>query len=192
MRVPRYPIETDMEAVRETYLTLEDDTISRQFLESQSQHYKLDTSLKSVHISSNIRIQWGEKSEHIQMATNKWRSNAGSIDLYMVFQWLKEEVGVKKILEVVVEDFADGERRPHSDKAIVECLKGLQVESWDWRRMDIPSDVIVDAAGEHVKTLYLYCSGLRAVLQSWSDRGGLARLKNVRHPSNQRSHAARH
>ncbi len=121
----------------------------------------------------------GAASEEMQITTDKWRSNAGSVDLYMVFKWLKDDVKVKKILEVVVEDFADGESKPHSDKAIVECLKDLQVETWDWRRMDIPSQVIVEAAGEHVKTLYLYCSGLRAVLQSWSDRGGLANLKKV-------------
>lgn len=105
----------------------------------------------------------------------------------MIFHWLKEpsQVGVKKVLEVVVDDFEDGERKPHSDKVIVESLKGLQVETWDWRRMDISSDVIFDAAGEHVNTLYLYCSGLRAVLKSWSDRSGLAKLKKVWLTANQ-------
>jgi hypothetical protein len=101
----------------------------------------------------------------------------GNTDLFMVFHWLKSTIGVKKVFEVVVDELAKSPG--HSDRAIVECLKNLDVETWNWRRMDIPVDVIIDAAGDHVKSLYLYCSGLRAVLQSWSDTKGLVNLKHV-------------
>jgi hypothetical protein len=118
----------------------------------------------------------------------KWGC-VGSVDLYMVFHWLKKEVGVNKILEVVVEDGArrkwtndriPGSRQiPHSDQAIIQCLDGLGVESLDWQREDIPADVIVRGAGSDIKKLRLYCSGRQAVLQGWADRQGLARLQNV-------------
>ncbi|KAL1913842.1 hypothetical protein Sste5344_000109 [Sporothrix stenoceras] len=69
--------------------------------------------------------------------------------------------------------------RRHSDKAIVECLKGLDVETWDWQRPDIPCSAIQEAAGDSVKTLYLYSSGLDAVLESWASPSGLPRLKKL-------------
>lgn len=111
----------------------------------------------------------------------------------MIFHWLKQpkkdqvqgttkkdRPGTKKVFEVMVDELSTTSGTlPHSDKAIVECLRGLDVETWDWRRMDIPFDVIRDAAGNSVKTLYLYCSGLKAVLQSWSDTKGLVNLPNV-------------
>ncbi|OIW30488.1 hypothetical protein CONLIGDRAFT_630469, partial [Coniochaeta ligniaria NRRL 30616] len=149
--------------------------------------------LRSVHIANNVSVRWDDATSPMRKRAGKW-AGAGNIDLYMVFQWLKEKkglekTGVKKIIEVLVEDGAkpDGraddqegrEQKPHSDEVIVECLKDLGVEILDWRRLDIPTDVIVDAAGESVKTLYLYCSGLRAVLQSWADQRGLARLREV-------------
>ena len=123
---------------------------------------------------------------------SKWDC-AGNVDLFMLFHWLKTEVMVKKVLEVVIDDGArkevtvDGrptaEKKSHSDRAIVECLKGLDVETLDWQRVDIPAEVIVRAAGKSVKSLYLYCSGLQAVLQSWADTQGLSRLENVSNSS---------
>ncbi|KAF3902571.1 hypothetical protein ABW21_db0207233 [Orbilia brochopaga] len=103
----------------------------------------------------------------------------GSTHLYMIFHWLKfrESHPVEKVFEVVVDDFGDEQTKPHSDDAIIECLKNLQVETWDWRHMDIPTKVIYDSA-PHVKILYLYCSGLKAVLEAWAGTEGLATLRN--------------
>lgn len=86
---------------------------------------------------------------------------------------------MKKIFEVVVDDLPADGTKPHSDKAIIKCLEGLGVETWDWRRMDIPVHVIAKSAGQQVKMLNLYCSGLRAVLQSWSGTDGLVTLEHV-------------
>ncbi|TFB02667.1 hypothetical protein CCMA1212_005148 [Trichoderma ghanense] len=169
-------------SAREIFLTLDDDIVSWEFLESQKRHYKLDTSLKRVHICNSVSVYWDDMSlEHRKIAAG-WGC-AGNVDLFMVFQWLKTEVKVKKILEVVVHDgarrgvtadeVATREKKPHSDTAIVHCLEDLGVETLDWQRMDIPADVIVEGAGQSIRTLYLYCSGLKAVLQSWADRRGL-------------------
>ena len=157
----------------------------------QRRHYKLDTSLKRVHISSGVSVQWDDMSLETRKIATKWDC-AGNTDLFMLFHWLKTEIMVKKILEVVVDDGARkevtldslpiSEKKSHSDRAIVECLNGLDVETLDWQRVDIPAEVIVRAARKSVKYLYLYCSGLQAVLQSWADTQGLSRLGNVSPP----------
>lgn len=151
-------------------------------LDAKKKHYNLDTVLKLVHITNTVKIDWDLTSlqtTEARDAAEKWDC-AGNTDLYMVFHWLKNSANVQKVLQVTVEDSGKGKDwRPHSDKAIVECLKDLDIETWAWKRDDIPSDVIVDSCGNHVKTLYLWCSGLKAVLQSWSEERGLARLKAV-------------
>ncbi|KAJ6262551.1 hypothetical protein Dda_3362 [Drechslerella dactyloides] len=165
--------------VREIYLAFEEnDSISWESLKRQSQHYKLDTTLRTVQIPK-VRINWGVESRTAHQKAMSWNC-FGSTHLYMIFYWLKfrDSLPVKKVFEVVVDDFGDEQTKSHSDKAILECLRGLQVETWDWRRMDIPTEVIYESAGEHVKTLYLYCSGTKAVLEAWADTNGLARLKN--------------
>lgn len=138
--------------------------------------------LKRVHIMNTVKIDWDSTSAQATKAketTGGWGC-AGNVDLYMVFHWLKNNAKVQKVLQVIVEDSGEGKQwRPHSDKAIVECLRGLDIESWAWKRDDIPSGVIEASCGEHVKTLFLWCSGRKAVLQSWSDGRGLARLKAV-------------
>lgn len=171
-----------MRLEKQVFLTLDDETICSELLEKQSSHYRLDKLLKAVHILNNNQIQWDDKNKEALKIANSWRC-PGNTDLFMVFHWLKDRrdgrPGVKKVFEVMVEDLSYSEKGPHSDRAIVECLKELKVETWDWRRMDIPTEVIAEAAGEHVKTLFLYCSGLKAVLQSWSDTKGLVNLKSV-------------
>ena len=79
---------------------------------------------------------------------------------------------MKNIIDAFVEDFEEQDRKSHSDQPIEECLRDLNV--WN-----ILSDVIYHAAGENLKICYLYCSETKAVLKSWADKNGLARLKNV-------------
>ena len=163
---------------RENYLVFEyEDIVSGEDLERMRKHYKLDTVLRCVIISS-IMVKWDDRNIKQKKEVDSWKC-VGGTDLYMIFAWLKERVMVKNIVEVVVEDFEEQGKKSHSDQTIEECLRDLNVEIWNWKRMNIPSDVIYNAAGENVKVVYLYCSGIKAVLQSWSDRNGLARLKNV-------------
>ncbi|KKO97684.1 hypothetical protein THAR02_10213 [Trichoderma harzianum] len=175
------------DTAKEIFLTLDDDIISWEFLESQKLHYKLDTSLKRVHILNSVSIHWDEFSLEARKIATSWKC-AGNFDLFMVFFWLKHEIKVKKIVEVVVDDGAGEEespndiseigKKPHSDQAIIECLKGLAVETLNWKRMDIPAEVIIEGAGKNVRRLHLYCSGSQAVLQSWADSNGLSKLEN--------------
>ncbi|MCJ1394257.1 hypothetical protein MMC18_007135 [Xylographa bjoerkii] len=158
----------------ETHLGFQrDDPVSRESLRKLDNHYKLDTILKSIYIPQ-IAIDWDDEARDSKVETDKWKCE-GQTELFLVFDWLKKIKRVKKVIDVSVDDF----KRPHSDVAIINCLTELKVETWDWRRMDISSDVIANAAGEYVKVVYLYCSGLNAVLQSWSDTSGLPTLKNL-------------
>lgn len=159
---------------------MKDVTVSKKTLDSLCQHFRPDRQLKSVSIE-NVQIEWDQASKPYLDAQD-WGC-AGSSDLYLVFNWLKQTQSVRKVFQVSVNDFDDQSSgslwRRHSDKAIVECLKGLGVETWDWQRPDIPCSAIQEAAGDSVKTLYLYSSGLDAVLESWASPGGLPRLKNL-------------
>ncbi|KAF5488712.1 hypothetical protein CGCF413_v013009 [Colletotrichum fructicola] len=165
---------------REIFLTLSEEMISSEFLENQRMHYKLDTLLQSVYIANNNEVRWNDEKawdEKTHEMVTEWGC-LGDTNLFMVFHWLKDQIRVKKVFEVVVDELLTS-KLGHSDMAIVKCLQNLDVETWDWRRMDIPANVIIDAAGDHVKSLYLYCSGLKAVLQSWSDTRGLVNLKRL-------------
>ncbi|PVH73216.1 subtilisin-like protein, partial [Cadophora sp. DSE1049] len=94
----------------------------------------------------------------------------------LIFHWLKNVVRVDQVLRVVVEDL-DG--KSHSDTAILNSLKNLNVQTWNWKKLDISSDVIYQAAGS-VTEVYLYCSGNNAVLRGWSDSQGLVLLKTLK------------
>lgn len=120
-----------------------------------------------------IKVEWGDNTE-VKKKTKDWGC-VGETALFLIFHWIKQTSHVRKLIEVVVDDFEE----PHSDEAIINCLTGLKVEVWDWRRMDISSDVIMSVAGKHVRVVHLYCSGLNAVLRSWSAATGLPTLELV-------------
>ncbi|CAK7206066.1 hypothetical protein SEUCBS139899_008849 [Sporothrix eucalyptigena] len=165
---------------KEIDFPLKDMIISKKTLDSLCQHFRPDRHLKSVSVE-NVQIEWDQTSKPY-LDTQEWGC-AGNSDLYLVFNWLRQTQSVRKIFQVSVNDFddqsSDNVWRRHSDKAIVECLKGFNVETWDWQRPDIPCSAIYEAAGDSVKTLYLYSSGLDAVLESWASPGGLPRLKKL-------------
>ena len=55
------------------------------------------------------------------------------------------------------------------DGSIEAALKGLDVEVWNWKKMDISIATIRNAA-PNARKACLYSSGNNAVLQGWSDR----------------------
>ena len=71
----------------------------------------------------------------------------------------------------------DDDETPHSDEAIEE-LSVFNIEEWDWRKIDLCSEVIYKAAKKAEK-VFLYSSGNNAVLRSWSGIDGLKRLEQV-------------
>jgi hypothetical protein len=159
------------------------ELISGKSLSQLSKHYSIDTTLRCVYIPK-VKVEWDELcgESKAKLVEKEWQC-AGGIDLFMIFDWLKTTRKVKKLIEVVVDDSEDAIGVQHSDHAIVKCLQDLQVEVWDWQRLDIPSDVIFRAAENNVRVVHLYCSGLNAVLRSWSDRSGLPMLKKVGLPA---------
>ena len=83
--------------------------------------------------------------------------------------------GVDTILKLTVDDL---EQPAHSDVAIETALKGKAVEIWDWKKVDICSEVIRRAAPD-VREVNLYWSGQNAVLRGWGEKEGLPQLKNL-------------
>ncbi|GAB1316999.1 hypothetical protein MFIFM68171_07209 [Madurella fahalii] len=100
---------------------------------------------------------------------------SGRRDLVQVFDGLRKK-GVKTILKVVVDDSLSP---PHTDEAIEESLRNLDVEVWDWKKTDLCTEVIYNAA-PRVREVHLYWGGNNAVLRGWSDEGGLKKLSELR------------
>jgi hypothetical protein len=95
-----------------------------------------------------------------------------------VFEWLKGENGVDKVFKVRVNDLGE---RPHKESDIRKALKDVEVDEWDWKKPDISSYTIIEAA-KSVKILNLYWSGSNEVLQGWSCKHTLATLPKVSVP----------
>lgn len=87
---------------------------------------------------------------------------------------------MREIIRVMV--FDDG-LLPHADASIVEALYGFKVEVWDWKRVDLCSDVIYESS-PCVTEVSLYSSGNNAVLMGWASSEGLgncAKFPQVRY-----------
>jgi len=93
----------------------------------------------------------------------------GRDDMTYIFGWLFQR-GVRKILKVTV---VDNEFPAHRDGAIVECLMQFGVEIWDWKKLDLWSEVIHKSTPV-VRQINLYSSGNQAVLKGWSAAGRFA------------------
>ncbi|KAM0254704.1 hypothetical protein ACHAQJ_006485 [Trichoderma viride] len=99
----------------------------------------------------------------------------GRRDLCYIFDRLRKK-GVKTILKVIIDDSV---MPAHSDEAIEDALKFMDVEIWDWKRTDLCSEVICRVASK-AREVNLYWSGNNAVLRGWSEEGGLKRLGELR------------
>jgi hypothetical protein len=54
----------------------------------------------------------------------------------------------------------------------------MSVEDWDWRKIDLCSEVIHTVA-PMVRTVHLYWGGNNAILRGWSEPEGLAKLEKL-------------
>lgn len=94
-------------------------------------------------------------------------------EMEQIFRWLKDEKKVRSILKIKVQDV----KEPHSDEEIENCLKSIEgILEWDWERLDLDSDVIVNSA-PNARVVHLYWARNNAVLKSWSAQGGLKELR---------------
>lgn len=99
----------------------------------------------------------------------------GRRDLCYIFDRLRKK-GVKTVLKVIIDDST---MPAHSDEAIEDALKFMDVEIWDWKRTDLCSEVIYRVASK-AREVHLYWSGNNAVLRGWSEEGGLKRLSQLK------------
>lgn len=127
----------------------------------------------------NLTISGGDELLDTTSSDSELSSNIytlrSRLDYVKVFNWLRKKGGVRKVLEANIED---DETEPHCDEAIEAALKGLDVEILNWKKLDLCSDVLWNAARD-VKELFLYSSANNDVLRSWSAEDGLGRLPKV-------------
>ncbi|KFY46705.1 hypothetical protein V494_00369 [Pseudogymnoascus sp. VKM F-4513 (FW-928)] len=138
---------------------------------NQSQEFEASNRLKVSKESQGVNESKDSKPDSKVYLT---RDASGLKSAGVIFKWLAERK-VSRIFKVIVID--DG-KPPHSNQAIEESLKGFKIETWDWKKVDICSDTILEAASG-VRILNLYASGNSAVLKGWSCTDGLVKLKNL-------------
>ncbi|KAJ4320188.1 hypothetical protein N0V84_005973 [Fusarium piperis] len=136
--------------------------------------------------SGELAAKTGRKNYSLATTDQRLQENPrlGRNALISVFERL-QKAGVRNILRLCVED---REQPSHTDAAIEKALQGresmtedfsdrkpIYVETWDWRKPDLSTDVIAFAAPT-VETVNLYWSGNQTVLRAWGCREGIPRL----------------
>ncbi|KAF4448952.1 Subtilisin-like protein [Fusarium austroafricanum] len=120
-----------------------------------------------------------DRSAHQQQTSDQESStedkNAEQIsDPYEgIFNWLRGS-NVEKIFTVEVDDTGP---EPHSNAVIRKCLRDFQVEVFKWKKYDICSETVYEAA-PHAKEVHLYCRGNTAILRSWAFSPELHNMKD--------------
>ncbi|KAJ3580497.1 hypothetical protein NPX13_g50 [Xylaria arbuscula] len=141
-------------------------TISEDYLDRLSKHLQFESILKyvalpklTVELNTVVRRKRGE-----QRARKRGLSH-----LVTVFDWLRKN-HVEKIVKIMVIDDVDPS---HSDASIEEALRDFGVEVWDWKKLDLNTDVIwraTTAPGNKeasvVEEISLYSTGNNAVLMA--------------------------
>ena len=138
--------------------------------------FRFDTALEYVSLRQDEKEASGSNpttptSSLITQERNRYQE---------VFEWLRmwerdQNSKVEKIFKVVVDDLGPS---PHTDQAIRTALQPFDVEILDWRKLDLSSQTILEAA-KGTRKLFLHSSGNEAVLRSWGCKHGLAELKEV-------------
>jgi hypothetical protein len=106
---------------------------------------------------------------HDQLSQPQTQTGDELSDLRLVFRWLRKN-NVKRILKVTVIDYGTPS---HRDSVIEDALADFRVESWDWKKVDMCSDVISNST-EDATQISLYSSCNNAVLMGWASSEGLA------------------
>ncbi|KAI1424164.1 hypothetical protein F5Y12DRAFT_464007 [Xylaria sp. FL1777] len=134
-------------------------------------HWKFEPTMTYVH----LKLTPNYETDGVPENWAKW-SEDSSKGLKKVFKWLTGSKGVKRILKLVVEDNAEW---PCSEEIIKSCLESLNdVRYLNWKRPNISAETLHKAP--NVVELWLYSTGINAVLSSWADEEGLRKLKKLR------------
>ncbi|KAI0102608.1 hypothetical protein GGR51DRAFT_527065 [Nemania sp. FL0031] len=137
---------------------------------------KLESILQCVQISKYPFRDPGASSHSPTVdvvETKPDKGGTGRRDFKEIFDVLKEK-GVLKIHRLIVDD---DDACVHQDE-IIEALSCFEIEEFQWRKMDLSSSVLREAAPK-VQTLRLFSSGNYSVLRDWSSEDGLNQLNRV-------------
>ncbi|KAI1824956.1 hypothetical protein F4861DRAFT_538412 [Xylaria intraflava] len=151
---------------------LRSPSVSNAFLKRLARHLRFESILKYVALPKlELEDYIADAEEHNQDNSQQVASQRVT-DLRAVFQWLRNN-NVKRILKVTVVDYGSP---CHSDAIIEEALKDFQVEIWDWKKVNMCTDVISNSTSmaRHVS---LYSSCNNAVLMGWASAEGLGDRK---------------
>ncbi|EFY88119.1 subtilisin, putative [Metarhizium acridum CQMa 102] len=156
-------LDFDLAGLPKTYISLS-------FLRELGTHIRFESVLKYVALPMlSVELPKTQQFARKKLPQAEVKSMT---DLRAVFEWLRQSQ-VKKIIKVTVIDYG-GQR--HSDPAIEEALRGFDVEVWDWKKVDLCSDVIFNCASS-VREISLYPSGNGAALMGWSGPKGFGNRK---------------
>lgn len=110
-----------------------------------------------------------------QSIQDSWNKRSESIR--KIFEWLKKQKQVRRILKLVV---IDDEALPCSDSTFEDCLRDFDIRYLNWNKEDLCTDTLRNAGLSNMKELWLSWSGRNSVLHSWSCKeSGLAKFSQV-------------
>ena len=139
--------------------------------EYSSQNDLRSKSLRRIEDFNNLDLPSKDELQGSNLTPKSGRRD----EVSKVLRWLYDIKGVRKIYQLVVPDyFVD----PHTEETIENAIKPFEVETLDWRRLDLGIDSIQASAPE-VRRLHLYSSGNRAALSHWYSSEGIKTLKQV-------------
>ncbi|KAL6802692.1 hypothetical protein GGI42DRAFT_360393 [Trichoderma sp. SZMC 28013] len=92
-----------------------------------------------------------------------------------IFNFLMKDRKVQKIFKIIVNDLIG---QPHPDEMITRLVYDFGVEYWDWKKLDMNIETILEAA-PNVKEVSLHSSGIYSALQGWASEGGLIVLPKL-------------
>ncbi|KAK4452495.1 hypothetical protein QBC34DRAFT_26249 [Podospora aff. communis PSN243] len=159
---------------RETYFNLSgraNMTVTTTYLEKLARHLKFESVLSYVALPMLSVVD--PMDAHAQGDSDLESIGKGRRDMGKIFEWLRKE-NVETIHEVTV---IDSTEPSHSDAAIENALRGFNVETWDWKKLDLNCDVIANCTNKGATDVSLYCSGNYAVLMGWASTDGLRSIE---------------
>lgn len=141
-----------------------------------------DTALKTSPSRYNVEFQPYLKSVTIPNL-DRFREHKCAAEISALFgsevkhilQWLRRVKGVRKIFKLRV---LDSRHRPHNEETLEEAIRGLDIEELDWKRLDLSTRTVRDAATTS-RTVHLYASGSWTPIYHWVGQSGLELLADT-------------
>ena len=90
-------------------------------------------------------------------------------EVFDVLNWLED---VKKVKSIIGLKVPNRLVNPHNEERIAMVVKKFKVKNLDWRFLDLSLSVFADVRTK-IRSLHLYSSGKRAVINHWMSEKGL-------------------